>query len=331
MTTRRTALTVVLTAGVTMALALGAAGPASAQGNSVGGRGNHYLLSGAGNVSGRTGGAAFQLGSPEVWKSDFRFGDPGDEVYFGDFLDHFGAFEGDYEDDVVVRRGNVFFFRKLVRPIVYGDPGDTVLVGDWDGDGLDTLAVRRGNTFFVKDDWQSGVADVTFAYGDPGDDVLVGNWDGDALPDQPYAGTTDTLMVRRGNHFFVKNDLATGVADYDFVFGDPNDSVLVGDWAEPPTTGDDPATPARETTYVVRGTSADGADALAVRRGNVVHQSGELEAAEGGPGHGLGTIRSFAYGDPSDTAFVAELPYTYDANGASTWLTGDGIGLRRND
>ncbi|SFL73919.1 hypothetical protein SAMN04488085_116106, partial [Geodermatophilus ruber] len=31
----------------------------------------------------------------------------------------------------------------------YGDPGDTVLVGDWNGDGTDTLAVRRGNTYFL--------------------------------------------------------------------------------------------------------------------------------------------------------------------------------------
>jgi hypothetical protein len=31
------------------------------------------------------------------------------------------------------------------RSFIYGNPGDTVLVGDWNGDGTDTLAVRRGN------------------------------------------------------------------------------------------------------------------------------------------------------------------------------------------
>ena len=75
----------------------------------------------------------------------------------------------------------------------YGDPGDTVLVGDWDGNRTDTLAVRRGNTYFVKNTLTTGPADYGFGYGDPGDAVLVGRW----TPTQtgtpsPSAGATSS-------------------------------------------------------------------------------------------------------------------------------------------
>ena len=56
----------------------------------------------------------------------------------------------------MVRRGNTFFVHNSLTSgtadsvFAYGDPGDTVLVGDWDGNGSDTLAVRRGGTYFVK-------------------------------------------------------------------------------------------------------------------------------------------------------------------------------------
>ena len=45
--------------------------------------------------------------------------------------------------------------------------------------------------------------------------MLVGDWDGDG---------TDTLAVRRGNRYFVKNSIGTGVADYDFYYGNPANS-----------------------------------------------------------------------------------------------------------
>nr|WP_231705047.1 Ltp family lipoprotein [Arthrobacter gengyunqii] len=65
------------------------------------------------------------------------------------------------------------------RVFAYGNPGDTVLVGDWNGDRKDTLAVRRGNTYFLKNSLNSGQADTVFAYGNPTDTVLVGDWNGD--------------------------------------------------------------------------------------------------------------------------------------------------------
>jgi hypothetical protein len=77
-------------------------------------------------------------------------------------------------------------------------------------------------------------ADAVFAYGDPGGTVLVGDCDGNG---------TDTLAVRHGITFYVKNSVSTGTADSTFSYGDAGDVVLVGDW------------------------DGDGADTLVVRRG----------------------------------------------------------------
>ena len=36
--------------------------------------------------------------------------------------------------------------------------------------------------------------------------------------------------MRRGNTFYVKNTIASGVADEAFSYGKTSDTVLVGDW-----------------------------------------------------------------------------------------------------
>ncbi|WP_222270597.1 SGNH/GDSL hydrolase family protein [Modestobacter marinus] len=293
---RRLTVTTVLGLGLTLA----AAPSASAQGEPVGGSGPAYFLAGAGNTTG--------------WATEaYYYGDPADDMYFGDFVDGSGALGSDGRDEPMVRRGSTFIIRGAEqRPFVYGDPGDTVLVGDWNGDGTDTLAVRRGNHYFVKNDISTGFADADFFYGEPRDDVLVGNWDGDSSrADAQYPVTTDTLMVRRGNRYFVKNDTSTGVAEYDFYFGDPGDTVLVGDWA-------------------TRGESGDHASQLLVRRGNRYFQSDEVWTAEGQrSGFGLRTRDAFAYGEPTDTAFVATLPRRVEDAGGTRVVYGDGLAVRR--
>lgn len=105
--------------------------------------------------------------------------------------------------------------------IAYGNPNDTVLVGDWNGDSVDTFAVRRSNIFFVKDSISNGLADYTFAYGDFGDFVLVGDWDGNG---------SDTIAVRRGITYSLRNSTTSGVADVVFSYGNPNDIAFTGDW-----------------------------------------------------------------------------------------------------
>ena len=165
----------------------------------------------------------------------------------------------------------------------------------------------------------TGRADLVFEYGDPGDVVLVGNWDGDtSTAGAPATVTTDTLMVRRGDRYFVKNTTTTGIADYDFLFGAPGDAVLVGDWATPPAAG-------------VVGESGDYADQLAVRRGNAYFLSDEVwRASSRRTGHGLATRTAFLYGEPTDTAFTALLERRYTSDSGAVTLYGDGLGVRRN-
>jgi len=304
---------VTLVVGIAMAAGLGTCSPAAAQGTPVGGHGNHYYLAGAGNYSGKA-------------AQDFVYGNPDDEVYFGDFVGADGQFGGDGQDDAMVRRGNQFTVRgQGGRSFFYGDPGDTVLVGDWDGDGTDTLAVRRGNTYYVKNDIDTGVADTTFVYGDPSDVVLVGNWDGQweegpsIDPGTPGPrvrhSTTDTLMVRRGAHFFLRNELTSGTADFDFIYGNPDDEVLVGDWND-------------YVSIVGRiEQDSDGADQIAVRRGNVYYYCEDMHHYAGRSGTGIDAIRTVVYGNATDTAFSARLPTSY--NSPTYFIHGDALAVRR--
>ena len=396
MSNKRATTVGILTAGIAASILATTVGPAAAQGSPVGGKGNVYFLQGAQNLSG-------------IAQATFGFGDPNDEVYFGDWYDA-GV------DLPMVRRGNVFYVSDVFNPNVtrsvfaYGDAGDTVVVGDWDGDGVDSIAVRRGNHFFVKNDNRTtGKADSEFYYGDAGDKILVGNWDG-VIEDEPsegvdhngngdytdpavpgYAadiapeddegfdadkdgnlteagdrqpgtgvdnngdgdfedelqepvpadvepgtgGKGDTIMIQRGNQFFVKNSITTGIADYTFYYGDAGDTILVGDWAAP-------AVAPTKTTTEKPAVSGDGADQLAVRRGNTFYQSTELAAAHEAKKNPTAG-RVFSFGETNDTVFVASLPSEpVDSYGRpveddaatttvdeSALITGDGLGVRR--
>ncbi|MPQ98493.1 hypothetical protein GB931_11305 [Modestobacter sp. I12A-02628] len=304
-----------LTAATLTALTIATMTPAAARfttGGEVEGRGPVYLFSGAFNVDGQA-------------QRGILFGEDDDLAYVGDWY-------GTGRDLPMVRRGNTFHVPGRVDPSVtatvfsYGDVQDDVHVGDWDGDGIDSLAVRRGNTYFVKNDVRtSGVADTVFTYGDPEDHVLVGNWNGEVRAPAPgVTGKGDTLMVVRDGHFFVKNDLRTGTADADFLFGNPDDAVYAGDWAPQTTVGGKPT-----------ATDADGADQLAVRRGNQYFLSAELPTSGGATNPR--TTRVLTYGNPDDAVFVATSPTLVDANGdvteddttATGVITGDGLGVRR--
>lgn len=275
---KRTLAVSFLTAGLTAGLVAGAIGPAAAQGHPVGGSGNVYYLSGAGSTG----------GTQDV----LVFGDPGDEVFFGDWND-------DGYDTPMVRRNGVFFVAdrdgKTVDVFAYGNPDDQVLVGDWDGKKGDSIAVvRPGNVFLVKNDVKkSGTADAEFVFGNPGDSVLVGDWDGDDI---------DTLLVYRPDtSFHVSNDNGSGKTDYIFTFGDPGDVPIAGDWADPENAK-----------------SGNGADQIGLKRGvNHFFLSNEL-------GEGVDhktAMRDFPFGDAGDTVFTAALPTegAIDAKRAETY------------
>ncbi|MCD7922113.1 MAG: hypothetical protein LUG27_06710, partial [Clostridiales bacterium] len=64
--------------------------------------------------------------------------------------------------------------------------------------------------------------------------------------------SNDTLIVRRGNTFFVSYELESGDADLSFTYGRETDEVLIGDW------------------------DGDGIDTICVRRGNRYYFSNTL-------------------------------------------------------
>jgi hypothetical protein len=153
--------------------------------------------------------------------------------------------------------------------------------------------------------------------------VLIGDWNGDG---------TDTLAVRRGNRFYVKNSISGGVADTVFSYGDARDVVLVGDgdgdrddtlavrrgqyfMKNDPSTGiaenvffyGDPA----DVVLVGRWSAGQAGDALGVRRGGTCYLRNSLTS---GPAETV-----FGYGNPTDTAFVG------DGNGDGV----DTLGVRR--
>ncbi|MCV2488539.1 hypothetical protein OF117_04115 [Geodermatophilus sp. YIM 151500] len=122
----------------------------------------------------------------------------------------------------------------------------------------------RGDRYFLNDGY-GGTATSVFVYGLPVDSVFVGDWDGDGV---------DTMLVRRGGEFHVRDRNTSGPADAVFGYGDPGDAVLVGDW------------------------DGDGRDSLAVRRGNTYFVRNSLSTGS------ADTV--FVYGDPGDAVLVGD-------------------------
>jgi VCBS repeat-containing protein len=118
----------------------------------------------------------------------------------------------------------------VVTSFFYGNPGDVPFMGDWDGDGVDTPGLFRQSDAFVylRNSNSQGNADIKFFFGNPGDVPVIGDWDGDG---------DDTVGIYRPStqEYFVINKLGAnngglGAADYSFVFGNPGDKPVTGDW-----------------------------------------------------------------------------------------------------
>jgi len=76
--------------------------------------------------------------------------------------------------------------------------------------------------------------------------------DGDGIYETEISTSADTLLVRRGNWFYVNYTLKGGNADMSFTYGRDTDEVLIGDW------------------------DGDGIDTICVRRGNRFYFSNTL-------------------------------------------------------
>jgi Tol biopolymer transport system component len=118
----------------------------------------------------------------------------------------------------------------VVTQFYYGNPGDYPFVGDWNCNDVDTPGLYRQSDGFayLRNANSQGIADRTFFFGNPGDVPIAGDFNGDGC---------DTLSIYRPSEarFYVinalgKNGGGLGAADYSFLFGDPGDKPVVGDW-----------------------------------------------------------------------------------------------------
>ena len=168
--------------------------------------------------------------------------------------------------------------------ITYGEPGDAVLLCDWDGNGTRTPGVFRNGVWLLRNAPGQGAADVpAFSYGDPGDTPVCGHWDG--------PGTIETPGVFRNGVFFLRNSNTTGVADRPPVgYGNPGDIPAVGDW-----DGDGTTTLGvfRLGTWLLRNSNTTGvADQPPVGYGD----AGDLPVPGDWDGNGTTTLGVFRNG-----------------------------------
>jgi ribosomal protein L35AE/L33A len=105
--------------------------------------------------------------------------------------------------------------------IVFGNPGDYPIAGDWNGDGIDSVGIYRNGVFYLRNTNTTGFADIVVPFGNPGDQPVVGDWDGDGV---------DTIGVYRNGDFFLRNSNTAGPPDLVFTLGNPGDVAIAGDW-----------------------------------------------------------------------------------------------------
>jgi hypothetical protein len=117
-----------------------------------------------------------------------------------------------------------------VLSFYYGNPGDAPFLGDWDCDGEATPGLFRTSDAFayLRNSNTQGIADIRFFFGNPSDIPLAGDFNGDGC---------DTLSIYRPSEarFYIMNKLGEnegglGAAEYSFLFGNPGDKPVVGDW-----------------------------------------------------------------------------------------------------
>lgn len=108
--------------------------------------------------------------------------------------------------------------------VSYGlQPGDRVLLCDWDGDGTDEATVFRGGVWHLRDGVISGATKRQISFGIAADVALCGNIDADAA-DEPMLFNAGTWTMRAG---FETTDPAAWTVRYGIR---PGDVPVLGDW-----------------------------------------------------------------------------------------------------
>lgn len=98
--------------------------------------------------------------------------------------------------------------------LLFGNPGDKPVAGDWDGDGIDEPGLHRESTgfFYWRNTLDTGIASGEIFFGDPADRFTSGDW---GLVDD-----IDTPAVFRPSNsiFYFRHTLTQGIADSQFTW-----------------------------------------------------------------------------------------------------------------
>jgi hypothetical protein len=96
--------------------------------------------------------------------------------------------------------------------LLFGNPGDKPVAGDWDGDGIDEPGLHRESTgfFYWRNTLDTGIASGEIFFGDPVDRFASGDWG--------IVDNIDTPAVFRPSNltFYFRHTLTQGIADSQF-------------------------------------------------------------------------------------------------------------------
>jgi hypothetical protein len=120
------------------------------------------------------------------------------------------------------------------KNIRWGNPGDIVILGDWNQSGTVKAGVFR-NGLWILDSNGNGVldaADRQFTFGQAGDVPVIGDWNG--------TGTIKAGVFRNGTWILDLSGLiagqSTGLTNITASYGAPGDVPVTGDWTGTGTT-----------------------------------------------------------------------------------------------
>ncbi len=156
---------------------------------------------------------------------EFYFGNPGDQVFSGDW-------DGDGIDTLgIARKGRIYLRNSNDTgpadvEFWFGNKGDRPFGGDPDGNGIDGVFLYRpssGFTYFTNDPPVGGVAatDGSLFFGVPSDRFVVGDWDADG---------DDSVGVYRPSDatVYLRYENTTGTHDEAYQWGQGNWSPTAG-------------------------------------------------------------------------------------------------------
>jgi predicted outer membrane repeat protein len=157
-----------------------------------------------------------------VGENFFFYGNPGDQVFVGDW-------DGINGDSLGISRNGKMFLRNTndTGPadveFWFGLNTDLAFGANADGVGDDSVMVWRPTNSFLyyRNTLDTGVADDEFFFGNPGDLFVVGDWNADGIDTAGVFRSSDTTV-------YLKNTNVTGPADVSYVWGSPGWTPVAG-------------------------------------------------------------------------------------------------------